>query len=230
MMVPFIKADASTIAKPTGVTIYSEQAKTNEYFFIWDYDFDMYENLENGDGGYEIQFLTTKNKVIKKYDSAKNIAVSMISAGDESAFSIKMNNSKIRSNAFKMKIRAYRKKSSGKKIYSKWVTKLFIPQAKVKKVEVGYVGSPTISWSKVAGAKSYTVYYRNKIKNTWVKAGTTKKTSFTISKPKLYQDYLVYVQANGVKVGKKKYSSTKPFNKDESSFEFHHYAKHRYED
>ena len=84
-----------------------------------------------------------------------------------------------------------------------------IPFAKVS-VKKNSSNSLKISWKKVSGATSYSVYIAKTKNDKFKKVATVKSTNYILKKTKKRQDYYIYVKANGVKCGKKKYSSTKP--------------------
>ena len=71
--------------------------------------------------------------------------------------------------------------------------------------------SVTLKWKKITGAKSYSVYMWKEDK--FKKVATVKSTSYTLKKLKPRTDYYIYIKANGVKSGNKKYSSTRPVNR-----------------
>ena len=66
-----------------------------------------------------------------------------------------------------------------------------------------------LSWTKVPGAKNYTVYRATKEGGKFKKVATTKKAAYTVKNLKTYKDYYFYVKANGVSIGGKKRNSTK---------------------
>lgn len=226
VMVPAVKANAAEVSKPTGLAIYGQAATKNDMYFIWNYDEELATYAAYGYGGYEIQFLTTKNKVIKKFDTSSNATVKTGTVGSKEVCLFTTNIGKLRTNAFKMKVRAYTTDENGKKSYTGWLGKVFVPQAKIKGGKCTGASSATINWTKVNGAKSYTVYYKKKSSSKWSKAGTTTKTSINIRNLTKYQNYLVFVKAN-VQIGKKKVTSTKTKKQDDSSYGFYIYTTYR---
>ena len=88
---------------------------------------------------------------------------------------------------------------------------------KVKPTLVGWTASDgvKISWQKMTGAKSYTVYFSKSPNTGWKKVGTTKKTSFIVkrfngSALTTYVDYYYKVVATK-KVKKKSINSDNRF-------------------
>lgn len=75
-----------------------------------------------------------------------------------------------------------------------------------------------LSWNKVSGAASYTIYYSSSYKGKLKKLATVKGSSYTWMKLKKSKTYYVYVKANNVKFGTKKYSSTTAKNQKIYSF------------
>lgn len=104
---------------------------------------------------------------------------------------------------------------NGKKVYSDWSgTKVIIPQAKLtgKLLQVSK-NNIKIKWKKVSGAKGYTIYRTTNGGKSYkkVKKVGANVTSYTVSNFKKGTKNGVVVVANGVKVGKKKYDSTKSY-------------------
>lgn len=130
-------------------------------------------------------------------------------------------NNKMRTQAWKVKVRGYVALSNGTRAYGDWsAVKLVVPNASIQKIKLvnRYSRDVKITWKKVSGAKSYTVYYKSKATGKFKKAATVKGTSYTIKNATKYKNYYVYVQANKVKVGKKKYNSTKIKNTSYGGF------------
>lgn len=104
---------------------------------------------------------------------------------------------------------------NGKKVYSDWSgTKVIIPQAKLtgKLLQVSK-NKIKIKWKKVSGAKGYTIYRTTNGGKSYkkVKKVGANVTSYTVSNFKKGDKNGVIVVANNVKVGKKKYNSTKSY-------------------
>lgn len=120
------------------------------------------------------------------------------------------NNKKMSSQAWKVKVRAYVTMSNGKKVYGDWSKeKIVVPYATVKKKTAVADGKVKITWSKVSGAKDYTIYKASSATGKYKKVKTVKGTSYTLTGVPYNKNQYIYVKANGVKVGKKKYSTTK---------------------
>lgn len=147
--------------------------------------------------GFEIRVSNAKGKKIA-------------TATETAHISHVFNNKKMSNQAYKVKVRAYVQMSNGKKVYGDWSKeKVCVPYATVKGVKAVSSGTAKITWSKVKGAKSYTVYKATSETGKYKKVKTVTGTSATLTGIPNYKIQYVYVKANGVKVGKKKYSSTK---------------------
>jgi len=101
---------------------------------------------------------------------------------------------------------------NGQKKYSAWSsTKKYIPGAVPKKIVRAnrYATSGKLNWTKVTGAKSYTVYWKTSLKGKWkVVAKNVKGTNANVKYNPKAKNNFYYVKANKVKFGKKKYNSS----------------------
>lgn len=116
--------------------------------------------------------------------------------------------------------------SSAKNSWSKPAYLFTQPMVKENKIKQK-AGSLYVSWNKISGATSYTVYISTKEKKGYKKAGTVKssKNSLTIKKygsKKIAKGkkYYVYVVANK-KVGKKTYTSGRLYTVDTKTKSLH---------
>ena len=135
----------------------------------------------------------------------------LISATEEKYISYTFKSSKLRNQGWKVKVRAYLKLDNGSKVYGAWSDeKVVVPNAYIKNVKLvnKYSTNVKLTWSKVTGAKSYTIYRSNSPTGKYKKVATVKGTSYTMKNLAKYKNYYVYVKANNVKIGKKSYSST----------------------
>ena len=154
---------------------------------------------ENVPKGYQIQICDAKKKVIKTYTTKS------------SSTELKFTNSKIKNKAFQFRVRSY-KVINNKNSYGTWSSyKVVVPTCKVNATRRSNT-SVKLSWNKVSGATSYTIYYSTASDGKLKKVATVKKNSYTWKKRKKSKDYYVYVKANNVKFGTKKYSSTTASN------------------
>ncbi|MBQ7065489.1 MAG: fibronectin type III domain-containing protein [Lachnospiraceae bacterium] len=186
------KAVYSAPGKITGVSVYGNNEKTKQYAVKWS------EKGAYNATGFEIMVVNKKGKKIT-------------SAIETQYVSTTFSHSKMRTQPWKVKVRAYRTLDNGSKAYGEWsATKQVVPNAYIKSISLTsrYSTNVKIKWSKVSGAKSYTVYYRNKATGKFKKLATVKGTSYTIKNAKKYKNYYIMVKANKVKIGKKSYSST----------------------
>lgn len=226
LLVPSVKANAAEVPPaPTGLGYYGQDGST--FAFSWDINtnISLYSDV-GGYYGYEIQVLTLKDKNIKTYNMVDDCSYTY----DTSKWYAKFNNSSLQKKGFKVRVRAYVYDASGNMVYSDYSSaKIIIPRSTItkKKVISGKKPGLKISWKKISGAKSYTVYLSSNNGKSFKKKGTTKKSSYSIKNLKRYKDYYVYVAANGVKSGKKKYSSTKPTIKASNAYGFYIYSTYK---
>lgn len=232
MLVPAIKAEAAMAQKPTGLKLYAEKPDGNDVAFSWDLDEVVISYMASGYGGYEFEFKTVKNKRIALYDvTAYSTNAEFGSVNNGTTPAMIVSNKKLRNQAYKVRMRAYTiDPEIGAKEYSDWTTdKTIVPMPKISVKRAGN-GKIKVTWNKVAGAKSYTVYKATAKSGKYgkfKKAKTVTGKSCTISGFKTYVDYGVYVQADKVKVGKKKVNSTKVVDKESSAYGFYFYTTYR---
>lgn len=169
--------------------------------------------MSNAADGYEYEIYGYNNKrLAKKTVAYKNIIAKTTSG--KLVFDIK--NNKIKNNQFmKIRIRPY-VLMNGKKKAGSWSDYLWFAKYPTKlKAEFVTPGTAAngvlISWSKVAGAKDYTVYVtRGSRYGKYTKLGNTSATKYSFNSvggsPLSNGTYYYYVVANK-KVGKKTYKS-----------------------
>lgn len=212
VLVPAVKTEAAQTA-PSGINLHIQSG--NQIQIRWKFDSNLYPYYYYDLYGYEVEFYTLKNKKFASYNSSKNSS-SFIMNNDYTQTGIEVSNSKFKTGGYKIRVRAFYTEDGTNYDYSKWVEKVIIPRATIKNVKLAKGTKMKVSWSKVSGAKSYTLYF-SKNGTSWKKVVTTKKTSATTKKLTKYQNYYYYVQANGVKYKKKKYNSTKPVIKSSNA-------------
>lgn len=221
-----VKAEAAVtpLATPGGLGLYSQDG--SKVGLVWNLDANLpYYSTAYSDFGFEIIVSTLKNKTIATYDknTVYNAYDSDFGTVDNSTkVMLIVSNSKFKSQGFKFKVRSYVYDENQQKVYSSYSSeKVIVPRATVKNKKL-VKGKVKLTWSKVSGAKNYSVYLSSNNGKSFKKIGTTSKTNYTISK-KLgyYKDYTVYVQVNGVKYKSKKYNSTKPSLKTSNGTSFY---------
>lgn len=227
VFVPAINAQAETLNTPTGIKLNAQDGA--KFQVIWDYDYGLDSYYATGlyGCGYEVQVTNAKDSVIATYDSLTANNMGTLSK-DPSKFGINLNISKLKTSAFKVKVRSYIYDVNYQYTYSAVAEKIIVPRATVKGGKALGNNQAKITWNKVSGAKNYTVYLakaKGSKPGSFKKITTTKKTNATLSNLTKYKDYYVYVSANGVKVGKKKYSSTKPAEKASNAYGFYIYSR-----
>ena len=196
-------------AVPTGLGFYGQN--NTEFGFSWALDSNIVMYGADYNFGYELVVMNTKGKVIGTYD--KN----SINNGYDTNFRTANNkiymaitNKKLTKQPFKFKVRAYVYDEAGNKLYSDYSSdKVVVPRARIKKFKASSRSSGKITWQKIKGAKSYSVYVASSETGKYKKKGTTSSTSYTVKNMSLGKRYYVYVVANGVKIKKKKYNSAK---------------------
>lgn len=208
VLVPAVKTEAAQ-ATPSGLNLHTQTK--NRIQIVWNFDQNLYPLYYYNYYGYEIEFYTLKNKKFASYNSSKD-ASKMIENNDMSKVGIDVTNNKFKTEGYKVRVRAFYTEDGVNYDYSKWAEKVIIPRATIKKVKLASGTKMKVTWNKVSGAKSYTLYI-SKNGSSFKKVTTTKKTSATTKKLVKYQNYYYYVQANGVKYKKKSYNSTKPVEK-----------------
>ncbi len=144
--------------------------------------------------GYEVCLMNAKGKTVKT-----------ITAGSDAYYKFVLpGGSTVKNKGFSIKVRAFYNTTGGR-IYGDWsAEQRFAPMPKMKFSS----GSKTLSWAKIPGAKSYSVYRRT-LSGSYKKYKTVKSTSVVINQP-TYSTYRYYVVANGLKVHGKKINSTAP--------------------
>lgn len=157
-------------------------------------------NNANADG-YQVEWRDAKGKLVKRTE-----------VGSYSLSSTLKLPTKLRYKAFKVRVRGFASLTGGNKAYGDWSNdKVIVPYAQItnRKMVSKYSTDVKVTWKKISGAKSYTIYRGTSLKGKYKKVGTTRNNSYVIKKNKKYTDYYVYVLANKVKVGKKSYNTTK---------------------
>ncbi|MBO4337491.1 MAG: fibronectin type III domain-containing protein [Lachnospiraceae bacterium] len=201
---PFIKVTDKFYA--TEKYVYSNSlvtsAKTYEDLKVAEWDvrrdyirFSWKDSVKN-ESGYQVQLLKSNGKVFKTEDIRGRHIKSV-------GFYVK----KLKNKGFSFKIRSYNV-FNGEKFYGEWSEPVYcVPQA-IATAKKASDTSATLTWQKVKGAKSYSIYQATADGGDYAKLGTVTGTTYTLSNLKDGQDYFYYVSANKVKVGKKKKAST----------------------
>lgn len=153
-------------------------------------------NCRNQDG-VEIEICTLAGKRIKTIKGNWTYSYFSFSSG------------KIKNKGFKYRLRSYIK-INNKYVYGPYTkANVVVAHPKVTATKKSN-SSLKLKWSKISGAKNYTVYMSKKETGKYKKVATVKTNSYVLKKLKPSQNYYIYVKANGVKSGNKKYASTKP--------------------
>lgn len=229
MVSPIMKVEAAQEPpKTTGLGIYGQVGSKFVLSWDWDANLPYYSDLNNqgvGLYGYEIIVTTLKGKQLVHKDSS-NYADNADFGFTKNAnlIGIEINNTKMKKQGFKFKVRAFVYDAVGNKVFGAWsAEKVIIPRATISKANLvsNNKNKVKIKFNKISGAKSYTIYLSTNGGTKFKKVGTTKSTTYTISKSfTRYKNYYVYVAANGVKCKKKSYSSTKTIEKNSNAHGF----------
>lgn len=168
--------------------------------------------------GIEFKAKDVKGKVKKTIKQTTRKTVSMVSVNADAkalidSFTFKAPSS-IKNKGMQYQVRTYILLDNGKKVYSDWTsTKVIVPQAKISKLQKVSTNKIRVTWKKVSGAKNYTIYKTTNSGKSYkkVKTVSSKTTSYTVSGFKKGSKNGVVIVANKVKVGKKRYNSTKSY-------------------
>ena len=180
----------TTAPAVTGLKLASWDVKSNIVTLQWN-------NTAKYENGYQIEIYKADNKLVKTYNIYGRRAKSK-------TFILKS----VKNTPFQYRVRTYTF-MNGEKQYGAWSDLAYaIPQANVSAAKVSN-NAVKLSWTKVPGAKNYTVYRATKEGGKFKKVATTKKAAYTVKNLKTYNDYYFYVKANGVSIGGKKRNSTK---------------------
>lgn len=180
----------TTAPAVTGLKLASWDVKSNIVTLQWN-------NTAKYENGYQIEIYKADNKLVKTYNIYGRRAKSK-------TFILKS----VKNTPFQYRVRTYTF-MNGEKQYGAWSNLAYaIPQANVSAAKVSD-NAVKLSWTKVPGAKNYTVYRATKEGGKFKKVATTKKAAYTVKNLKTYKDYYFYVKANGVSIGGKKRNSTK---------------------
>mgnify|MGYP004605527293 FL=1 len=180
----------TTAPAVTGLKLASWDVKSNIVTLQWN-------NTAKYENGYQIEIYKANNKLVKTYNIYGRRAKSK-------TFILKS----VKNTPFQYRVRTYTF-MNGEKQYGAWSDLAYaIPQANVSAAKVSN-NAVKLSWTKVPGAKNYTVYRATKEGGKFKKVATTKKAAYTVKNLKTYKDYYFYVKANGVSIGGKKRNSTK---------------------
>lgn len=190
---PSRKASFRTASgKISGVKLAASSGYYKKYQIAWN------ENGAYWADGFEIMITNKSGKKITTATEEKYLSYTFV-------------NAKLRSQPWKVKVRAYVKMDNGAKAYGAWSDeKVIVPNAYIKSIKQTsrYSNNIKITWGKVTGAKDYTIYRSTSQNGKYKKIKTVKGTSYITSQSSNGKWHYYYVKANGVKVGKKKYSST----------------------
>lgn len=175
----------------TGLKLYDWDVKSNLVMLQW-------SNATKYESGYQIEIYKADGKTCVKTYTVPGKRSCM------KVFKLKA----LKNTPFQYRVRAYTN-LAGKKSYGDWSAFAYaIPQADVTATKVSNT-SVKLTWDKVAGAKSYTIYRATSEGGKYKKVATTKKRSYTVKSLDTYKDYYFFVKANKITIGGKARNSTK---------------------
>lgn len=162
--------------------------------------------------GIELEISSLSGKKLKR--------VNVSTTATRAAFS----SNSIKNKGFKYRLRTY-VKANNRNWYSSYTSqKTVIAHPKVTATKKS-MNALLLRWKKISGAKSYTIYVAKTQNGKYRKKATVKSTRYTLKNTKPYKYYYIYVKANGVKSGKKSYSSTKAVKQPITSVYYYKYLK-----
>lgn len=188
---------------PKSLNVYTGDYKTKTLGFSWTSS----SSLTNTDG-YELEVYQLKTNGKQKRIGKSTVITSIYDQSNVYDTSVK--SSKLFSSPCKYRVRSYVTINGAKK-YSNWSSyKTYVPQAVQKKLKATSGTSAKLTWSKVSGATSYTIYYKTSSYGKWKTIKKNVKGTSATVKYNRYGSSYYYVKANKVKVGKKKYNTSAP--------------------
>lgn len=148
--------------KVSGLKVESTLVNTQKMSFKW--------SKKNVVDGYQIEMYNLKTKKSTKKNITYNTSSSQYYDVSPLTF-------------YKVRIRSYVVTNDGTKKYSAWSAYNYVHlQQEVTGEQVGRKAKVKINWKKVAGADKYKIYVATSFNGTYKLSGTTKNTSFTITK------------------------------------------------
>lgn len=182
----------TTAPKIKGCTLVKWDALKNRIHLKWDR-----ASLNNS--GYQIYITNFSGKKVKNFKTTDT----------ETDFKL----ASVKNQGFLYKVRAYID-VDGTTIYGAWSNqKVVVAQPKVTLKKSG-TKTINVSWQKIKGATSYTVYRSTSASTGFKKIKTVKGSKLTNKGLNPNKTYYYYVVANGVKVNKKTYKSTAAENRE----------------
>lgn len=199
---------ASTVAKANKFSVIklSRYAASSETATI------SFTNECHNQSGIEVEVRNLSGKKIKSVKLSRYASYATFSS------------SSIKNKGFQYRLRYYVITDS-KYCYGPYTkTKVVIAHPKVTSTKKNN-STVQLKWNKIAKAKSYTVYVSKEESRRYKKVATVKSNAYTLKNIKCGKDYYIYVRANGVKSGKKSYSSTKAVYQPITKVSIYQYTK-----
>lgn len=197
-VVPATKAQAATAPVPKNYKAW-DQAKTTIQV-AWSFDSSFKNKVKGRDYGYKITFLDMKGNVVTKISESSVKVVGSLCIGQAT-------NSKFMTEPVKVYLQSWIK-VNGKKVYSAYAKKYFVPRATLTNVSV--VSGTTkarIYYYGVKGAGGYHLYLSGNGGKTFKKVSASTGTAIVSPSLTANKQYLVYVKAVNVKCGSYKFNS-----------------------
>lgn len=170
--------------------------------------------------GYEVEAYFFIDKKKRLFDSQTSSDSGYAIGKGKAHCIMNLDNKYARGQGLAYRYRVYTIDDNGNKIYSDYSKEtVIVPYVSGNSRVSEGKDDITVYWSKMKGAKSYTVYiygYNGKKSIKSKKITTTKKNYAKISKKNFKRNvfYYYYVKANGIKYKNKKYNSSKQLDVD----------------
>ena len=182
----------TTSDKVTGCTLKKWNTSTNQITLEWN-DVSRYET------GYQVYVYNLSGKKVKSFKTT----------GKSEEFRL----SSVKNQGFTFQVRTYRD-IDGKTIYGPWSSKKAVVAQPRLKLKQSGSRSIQLSWQKIKGATSYTIYRSTSASTGFKKIKTVTGTKYTDKGLNSKKTYYYYVVANGVKVNGKATKTTKATNRE----------------
>lgn len=156
--------------------------------------------------GYQIQWCDKNNKVIRTTQIR-----------DDNNYISQSLNGKLRNKPFKMRVRAYVLSDDSIPFYGSWSNyKTIVPYATITSNKKMGKNQVKITWKKISGAKTYTVYRGTGLNGKYKKVGSVTSNSMVLKNVSKSRYSYIYVTANKVKINGKNNSTTKGVSRHDS--------------
>lgn len=225
MFIPAITVKAATQpAQPSGLGVYSQDKSKIAIDFNFDANLPYYSPENPYSFGYEVTVTNLKGKTISVLNSTSDTESFKIE--DSNTIAVILSGKKYLKQPFIVKVRSFVCDQFNQPVYSEYSKeKVIVPRAGVYNLKALSTSSGKITWTKVKGAKKYSVYLSSNNGKKYKKYQSTSSNSIVINNMKLEKKYLVYVIPEGVKYKKKTVKPYKAKDKQAGASSIHIYVK-----